>query len=218
MAALKNVFGNNIKKYSGTFHHKAGNDHVHFLAMSEAPKTKSAVKARIAASMTPIFGTETGFVEVKLFNELKADAGPARGLKGLGDYRSLYVDNNDHANHRPEADVLGRGTRMASCQSVKGRIGQNLKPPGVPLFTRATLLQHIMTVVCCLPNLLSILLVLPETMLCCSWRDLPLTEPSLSPAGPDQGFGLPCCHLNLKLMFQPSKFDHSLRATHECHS
>ena len=102
VAALKNVFGNNIKKYSGTFHHKAGNDHVHFLVMSEAPKTKSAVKARIAASMAPIFGTETGFVEVKLFNELKADAGPARGLKGLGDYRSLYVNNNDHANHRPE--------------------------------------------------------------------------------------------------------------------
>ena len=102
VAALKNVFGHNIRKYSGTFHHKPGSDHVHFLVMSEAPKTKNAVKARIAASMAPIFGTETGFVEVKLFNELKADAGPACGLKGLGDYRSLYVNNNDHANHRPK--------------------------------------------------------------------------------------------------------------------
>ena len=75
---------------------------MHFLEMSEAPKTESAVKALIAASMALIFGTETGSVEVKLFNELKADAGPAHGLKGLGDYRSLYVNNNDHANHRPE--------------------------------------------------------------------------------------------------------------------
>ena len=102
MAALKAVFGHNIKKYSGTFHHKPGNDHVHFLVMSEAPKTESAVKAHIAASMALIFGTETASVEVRLFNELKADAGPAHGLKGLGDYRSLYVNNNDHANHRPE--------------------------------------------------------------------------------------------------------------------
>eukprot|EP00891_Asterochloris_glomerata_P008505 jgi/Astpho2/8505/Aster-05546 len=39
VAALKNVFGHNIKKYSGTLHHKPGNDHVHFLVMSEAPKT-----------------------------------------------------------------------------------------------------------------------------------------------------------------------------------
>ena len=70
--------------------------------MTEAPKTKSAVKARIAASLALIFGTESGLVEVKLFNDLKADAGPAHGLKGLGDYRSLYVNNNDHANHRPE--------------------------------------------------------------------------------------------------------------------
>ena len=37
-----------------------------------------------------------------MFNELKADAGPAHGLKGLGDCRSLYVNNNDHANHRPK--------------------------------------------------------------------------------------------------------------------
>ena len=37
-----------------------------------------------------------------MFNELKADAGPAHGLKGLGDYRSLYVNNNDHENHRPK--------------------------------------------------------------------------------------------------------------------
>ena len=102
MAALKTVFGHNIKKYSGTFHHKPGNDHVHFLVMSEAPKTESAVKAHIAASMALILGTEIWSVEVKLFNELKADAGPAHGLKGLGDYRSLYVNNNDHANHRPE--------------------------------------------------------------------------------------------------------------------
>ena len=102
MAALKDVFGYNIKKYSGTLHHKPGNEHVHFLVMSEAPKTMSAVKARIAASMALIFGTESGLVEVKLFNDLKADAGPAQGPKGLGDYRSLYVNNNDHANHRPE--------------------------------------------------------------------------------------------------------------------
>ncbi len=102
VAALKNVFGHNIKKYSGTLHHKPGNDHVHFLVMSEAPKTKSAVKARIADSMALIFGTETGSVEVKMFNELTADAGPAHGLKGLGDYRSLYLNNNDHENHRPK--------------------------------------------------------------------------------------------------------------------
>ena len=102
MAALKNVFGHNMKKYSGTFHHKPGNDHVHILVVSEAPKTKSAVNVPIAASMALIFGTETGFVEVKMFNEMKADAGPAHGLKGLGDYRSLYVNNNDHANHRPK--------------------------------------------------------------------------------------------------------------------
>ena len=102
VVALQNVFGHNIKKYSGTLHHKPGNDHVHFLVMSEAPKTTSAVKARIADSMSLIFGTETGSVEVKMFNELKADAGPAHGLKGLGDYRSLYVNNNDHENHRPK--------------------------------------------------------------------------------------------------------------------
>ena len=97
MAALKDVFGHNIKKYSGTLYHKSGNHHVHFLVMSEAPKTKSAVKASIAASMALIFGTQTDSVEV--FNELEADAGPAHGLKGLGDYRSLYVNNNDHENH-----------------------------------------------------------------------------------------------------------------------
>ena len=102
MAALKDVFGHNIKKYSGTFHHKPDNDHVHVLVMSEAPKTESAVKAGIATSMAPIFGTQTGLVEVKMFNEMKADAGPAHGLKGLGDYRSLYVNNNDHPNHRPK--------------------------------------------------------------------------------------------------------------------
>ena len=68
ITALKHVFGHNIKKYSGTFHHKPGNDHVHFLVVSEAPKTKSAVKAGIATSMALISGTETGFVEVKMFN------------------------------------------------------------------------------------------------------------------------------------------------------
>eukprot|EP00891_Asterochloris_glomerata_P006778 jgi/Astpho2/6778/Aster-07223 len=31
MAALKRVFGHDMKKYSGTFHQKAGNHHVHFL-------------------------------------------------------------------------------------------------------------------------------------------------------------------------------------------
>ena len=101
ITALKHVLGHDVRKYSGTFHHKPGNDHVHFLVVSEAPKTKSSVNARIAASMALIFGTETGFVEVKMFNVLKADAGPAHGFKGLGDYRSLYVNNNDHANHRP---------------------------------------------------------------------------------------------------------------------
>ena len=50
LEALKKVFGHNIKKYSGTFHHKPDNDHVHFLMMSEAPKTESAVKARIISS------------------------------------------------------------------------------------------------------------------------------------------------------------------------
>ena len=102
LEALKKVFGHNIKKYSGTSHHKPDNDHVHFLVMSEAPKTESAVAARIAASMALIFGTKTGSVEVKMFNEVKADAGPAHGLKGLGNYRSLYVSNNDHENHRPK--------------------------------------------------------------------------------------------------------------------
>ena len=47
--------------------------------MSEAPKTESAVRARIAATMAPIFGTETGLVEVKMFHELKADAALAHG-------------------------------------------------------------------------------------------------------------------------------------------
>eukprot|EP00891_Asterochloris_glomerata_P007965 jgi/Astpho2/7965/fgenesh1_pg.00119_%23_14_t len=102
MAALKDVFGHNIKKYSGTLHHKPGNEHVHFLVMSEAPKTRSAVKASIAASMALVFGTQTDSVEVKLFNESKADAGPANGLRGLGNYRSLYVNNNEHENHRPK--------------------------------------------------------------------------------------------------------------------
>eukprot|EP00891_Asterochloris_glomerata_P009855 jgi/Astpho2/9855/Aster-08481 len=102
MAALKGVFGHNIKKCSGTLHHKPCNKHVHFLVMSEAPKTYSAVKARIVDSMALIFGTESGLVEVKIINELKAEAGPAHGLKGLGDYRSLYVNNNDHENHRPK--------------------------------------------------------------------------------------------------------------------
>ena len=60
MAALKNVFDHNIKKDSGTFHHKMGNDHVHFLVVSEAPKTKSAVKAHSADAMAPIFRTELG--------------------------------------------------------------------------------------------------------------------------------------------------------------
>ena len=29
VAALKDVFGHNMKKYSGTSHHKTGNEHVH---------------------------------------------------------------------------------------------------------------------------------------------------------------------------------------------
>ena len=88
MVALKNVFGHNIKKYSGTLYHKPCYDHVHFLVVSEAPKTKTKTNVKVhiaaAASMALIFGTETGFVEVKMFNELKADAGPAHGLKGPG--------------------------------------------------------------------------------------------------------------------------------------
>ena len=82
VAALKNVLGHNIKKYSGTFHLKTGNDHVHFLVMTEAPKTTSAVKARIADSMALIFGIESGLVEVKMFSEMTAEAGLAHGLKG----------------------------------------------------------------------------------------------------------------------------------------
>ena len=58
MAALKDVFRHNIKKYLGTLHHKPGNEHVHLLVMSEAPRTYSAVKARIVDSMALIFGTE----------------------------------------------------------------------------------------------------------------------------------------------------------------
>eukprot|EP00891_Asterochloris_glomerata_P004816 jgi/Astpho2/4816/Aster-07516 len=58
MAALKGVFGHSIKKYSGTFHHKPGSEHAHFLVMSEAPKSKSAVKASISASMALIFDTK----------------------------------------------------------------------------------------------------------------------------------------------------------------
>ena len=34
ITALKHVFGHNIKKYSGTLHHKPGNDHVHLLVVS----------------------------------------------------------------------------------------------------------------------------------------------------------------------------------------
>ena len=58
MAALKGVFGHSIKKYSGTFHHKPGSEHAHFLVLSEAPKSKSAVKASISASMALIFDTK----------------------------------------------------------------------------------------------------------------------------------------------------------------
>ena len=71
VTAPKRVFGHNMKKNSGTCHHKPGNDHVRFLVVSEAPKTKSAVKACVATSMAHL-GTETGFVEVKMFNGLKA--------------------------------------------------------------------------------------------------------------------------------------------------
>ena len=117
VAALKRAFGYDIKMYSGTFHHKAGNDHVHFLVDSEAPKTKSAVKARIAVAMAPIFGTETGSVAVKTFNELKADAGAALGLKGLGDYRSLY-----------------RCMKCVSAPLFKGP-GGLLLPPGIQVYT-----------------------------------------------------------------------------------
>ena len=102
VASLKKALGHNIKKYSGTLHYKPGNDHVHFLVMSDVPKTKRVVKANIAAPKALIFGTGTGSVEVSVFSELKANAGPAHGLKGLGDYHSLYVNNNDHENHRPQ--------------------------------------------------------------------------------------------------------------------
>ena len=70
--------------------------------MSQVPKSRAVVKARIAAPMALIFGTDSGFVEVSMFKELKEGTGPAHGLKGLGDYRSLYVNNNDHVNHRPQ--------------------------------------------------------------------------------------------------------------------
>ena len=82
VAALKNVFGNNMKKYPGTFHHKPGNDHVHILVVSEAPKTKSTVKVPIAASRALIFGTETGFVEVKMFNEMESRCWTSSRLEG----------------------------------------------------------------------------------------------------------------------------------------
>ena len=62
---------------------------------------------------------ESGLVEVKMFNDLKADAGPAHGLKGLGDYRSLYVNNKDYENHRPkDPDSTGQWT---SCAVESGR-------------------------------------------------------------------------------------------------
>ena len=49
-----------VREYPGTYHHKADNDHVHFLVVPKAPTTKCAVKARIAASRALIFDTETG--------------------------------------------------------------------------------------------------------------------------------------------------------------
>ena len=104
---------------------KPGNEHVHFLVLSEAPKTKSTVKARIAASMALIFGTEAGSVDVKLFYELKADAGPAHGLKGLGDYRSMYVNNNDHENHRPKILSVPPGW-MADRAPARASVTYNL--------------------------------------------------------------------------------------------
>ena len=42
VAALKRVFGYRHEETLCTFHHKPGNDHVHVLVMSEAPKTESA--------------------------------------------------------------------------------------------------------------------------------------------------------------------------------
>ena len=129
MATLKDVFGHNIKKYSGTLHHKPGNEHLHFLVMSGAPKTYSAVKARIVDSMALIFGTERGLVEAKMFNELNPKAGPAHGLKGLGDYRSLYVNNNDHPNHRPR--MLSTG-QWGSCAVESGTWRQKWFWPARP--------------------------------------------------------------------------------------
>ena len=148
MAALKDVFGHNIKKYSGTLHHKPGNEHVHFLVMSEAPKTYSAVKARIVDSMALIFGTESGLVEVKMFNELKAEAGPAHGLRGLGDYRSLYVNNKDHPNHRPkdaehrtvefmcsgEWEISHGGARVGSGRQGPAQVATAAIKAGIPEF------------------------------------------------------------------------------------
>ena len=49
---LKQALGHNIKKYSGTFHYKPGNNHVHFLVMSQVPKSRAVIKARIAAPMS----------------------------------------------------------------------------------------------------------------------------------------------------------------------
>eukprot|EP00891_Asterochloris_glomerata_P006332 jgi/Astpho2/6332/Aster-05997 len=102
VAALKKALGHNVKKYSATVHYKPGNDHVHFLAVSQVPKIERLVKACIAGPLALIFGTDAESVEVRLFSELKRDTGPAHGLKGLGDYCSLYVNNNDHVNHRPQ--------------------------------------------------------------------------------------------------------------------
>eukprot|EP00891_Asterochloris_glomerata_P004307 jgi/Astpho2/4307/Aster-07398 len=95
------------------------------MAALKAPKTKSTVKARIAASMALIFGTEAGSVDVKLFYELKADAGPAHGLKGLGDYRSMYVNNNDHENHRPKILSVPPGW-MADRAPARASVTYNL--------------------------------------------------------------------------------------------
>eukprot|EP00891_Asterochloris_glomerata_P008544 jgi/Astpho2/8544/Aster-05578 len=81
MAALQDVLGHNVKKYSGTFH-KPGNEHVHFLVMSKAPNTKSAVKARIGASMALIFGTEAGSVDVAVLEIWEISHGSARNGSG----------------------------------------------------------------------------------------------------------------------------------------
>ena len=68
-----------------------------------------------------------------MFNELKADAGPAlvfelaHGLKGLGDYRSLYVNNT-------APSILSTG-QWSSCAEEIGK--SRMEVPGRALDDKA---------------------------------------------------------------------------------